>query len=621
MQNLLVNLAIVKANSEKNLGVLDNYIPIFAFCLKQIGSEFVSSAVVQEKFSELAEFKPPQAVILSLIKRAAKKYKFLERGADGVYKILRENLPANEYEKVRDAEIRKFNGLKIKFVEYCKKFHGVDVGLDDVESGFFETLYLFAPKLYKSVSVESHALGEHAEQQKLLTAKFIQHCDNCDNEALSVIEAFVRGAMLTEVFYYSEPDRVDGALRDIRVFFDTDFLIRALGFCDSEVRQLSTELIDMLAHMGTKMRCFRDTLNEIDGILYAAQLARGNGALRAKRPGDVFDYYSFRGASVSDIKLDRSMLERKLKLLGIQVEDRPSHVRELGLDETQFSKVLDNYLIQKQDARRHDIDCITAIHRIRGGRSQNYLESCIAIFVTTNALLSKGVTEFFKGVHGRSDIAVCMPDQVFTTLIWMKAVKKKPLLPAQMIVANCIASLQPTQENWSNYLYEIDKLERAGDITAEDFYLLVHSTEARSILTDSIVGANEPVYGSPKKVLEMVKENLIGGFVSDKYKDSQTIDGLVKVVERIKGGVSLVVTNLVVGLFLVVCCYMWLWVNSGAVYSDVLELKITKGFFCAVLMAVLSLAYILFSIPGYKLIRRAGQLAANWLIKKIIGNV
>ncbi|WEL40335.1 hypothetical protein P0D91_18695 [Pseudomonas sp. CBSPBW29] len=282
MQNLLVNLAIVKANSEKNLGVLDNYIPIFAFCLKQIKTEFVSVAEVQEKFAELAEFKAPQAVLLSLIKRSTKKYKFLDRVEGGAYKILRDNLPIDEYERIRDSEIRKFNGLKAKFVAYCHDIHETAFEESDIESGFFETLYLFAPKLYKSVAVDSHALGDHAEQQKLLTAKFIQYCSVSDHDALLVVEAFVRGAMLTEVFYYSDPDRVEGALRDIKVYFDTEFLIRALGLCDPDLTCLSTELIDMLATMGTKMRCFRDTLNEIDGILYAAQLARGSGALRQK---------------------------------------------------------------------------------------------------------------------------------------------------------------------------------------------------------------------------------------------------------------------------------------------------------------------------------------------------
>ena len=567
MENLLVNLAIIKVNSDKSSGILDNYIPVFAFCLKQISGEFATTSELQELFEKTTEIKIPQSVILSLTKRASKRYGYLEHTKDRTYKIKKGSLPTGEYEQIRNKEVRNFNALRESYIRYCRDALNISITQEDAESGFFETLYAFAPKLYRSVAKHSDAI-QTTDRDKLLVAKFIHHCNQCDDAAIESIESFVRGAMLTEVFYYSDPDRVEASLRDIKVFFDTEFLIRALELCDEEASILSIELIEILRSMDTKMRCFRDTLNELDGILHAAQTARNHGRLRCKKPGDVFDYYSRKGASVSDIQMDRASLERKLKALGIFIEERPIHTRDLAIDELGLSAKLDEFLNQTEEARKHDIDCATAIHRLRKGQAQNYLESCSAIFVTTNHLLSRGITEFFKQEQGRSDVSICMSDQVFTTLVWIKAVKKKPLKPAKLIVANCIASLQPSQEDWTKYINEVSKLESQGDITEDDYYLLVHSNEARSMITEMQVDSNEHVIGNPKQMLERIKSNITHNLEITASRQKAKIDELSSTLQRIQGLINILFVFLGNALVFLLIFSIWLYANKEAGYAE-----------------------------------------------------
>jgi len=574
MENLLVNLAIIKVNSDKSAGILDNYIPVFAFCLKQVSGEFATTAELQELFEKTTEIKIPQSVILSLTKRASKRYGYLEHTKDRTYKIIKDRLPNGEYEQIKNKEVRNFNALRESYIRYCRDALNIHITQEDAESGFFETLCAFAPKLYRSVAKHSDTIQTN-DRDKLLVAKFIHHCNQCDDAAIESIESFVRGAMLTEVFYYSDPDRVEASLKDIKVFFDTEFLIRALELCDEEASILSIELIDILRSMGTKMRCFRDTLNELDGILHAAQTARNYGRLRCKKPGDVFDYYSRKGASVSDIQMDRASLERKLKALGILIEDRPIHTRDLAIDEPSLSAKLDEYLTQNDEARKHDIDCATAIHRLRKGQAQNYLESCSAIFITTNHLLARGITEFFKNEQGRSDVSICMSDQVFTTLVWIKAVKKKPLKPAKLIVANCIASLQPSQEDWTRYINEVSKLETQGDITEDDYYLLVHSNEARSMITEMQVDTNEHIIGNPKQILERIKSDITHNLEIKTSHQQTKIEELSSVLQRIQGALKIAFMCLGNILVFSTIFAVWLYANKEAGYAEAITATVS----------------------------------------------
>ncbi len=231
------------------------------------------------------------------------------------------------------------------------------------------------------------------------------------------------------------------------------------------------------------------------------------GRTLPNRPGDVFDYYNSKGASRSDIELDLATLEKKLKKIGVSVTDKPPHESILTINEGALSEEICLEIpTQSEQSRNHDIDCLTAIYRLRGGRSKKYLESCKAIFITTNTALAKASTRYFNRNHGVSDAAICMSDQVFTTLVWLKAVKKVPNLPQHRLVANCFAATQPSDELWSQYIKEADNLRNRGEIEESDYAVLIHSLEARSKLMELTLGDEDNVHGRVRDVLEQAKK-------------------------------------------------------------------------------------------------------------------
>ncbi len=508
MERLLINMAIVKVNWDNSgSDLLENYIPLLGHVLWEYKEKTVSLQEIRTHFREVAEFEIPIAAIGALVKRATKKYGFLVRQQDGTFEISREKLPEQRYREKRDLELRKYHALRNSFVQFCTTNNVKPPSIEEIDTSFFNVLYDVAPSLVSSSGVQPPISGgqpsKEPESVRALVARFVVFSYENDPASFEAIESFVRGAMLTETFYYSAPDAITQKMRDVVVYFDTGFILRVLQLCEKGIAEPCIELTQILRRMNVKMRCYRDTYNEVHRILHAAasQLKSGR-RLMPNHPGDVFDFYNSIGAKQSDVELDIAMLETSLKKLGVLIEERPLHVMELTIDEAKLSKYIDEVLPGQTDtARQHDIDCLTSIFRLRLGRVQPFLESCVAIFITTNVNLARASARFFNKEEGVSNAPVCMSDQVFTTLVWLKSVNKLPSLPKHLLVANCIAATQPSDKLWHEYITEANALHINKQISEEDYAVLVHSLEARHHLMDFIIESGEFIHGTVKDIL------------------------------------------------------------------------------------------------------------------------
>jgi len=394
MDRFLVNMAVVRVNwDKKGSDILDNYIPLVHEALDKMNADIFSVDEFKEKFVEIAEFKIPTGAVLSLLKRATNKYQLLEKQPHGIYKIQRDRVKSSNFSNMRDAEQRKYNGLVQKFVDYCKSQHQVVVEEESASTYFFEVLYDIAPLLFVNLSEAEKIKAAHSGNNKFLVSKFVAYSNKYDQESFESILSFVRGSMLTETFYYSQSatDITNKPLKKVVVYFDTQFLVRVLGFSQRELCIPCEELMEMLRDMDVKTRCFSNTLDELHGIFFAAlnQLDQ-YGRLNPNKPSDVFDYINQNSITPSDLLIIMNCMEEKLNGIGIFVEEKPEIIEAFSLDENALSEKLSSvFEHQSEKARSHDIACLQAIFQLREGRKQDYLDRCKAIFITTNAQLAR----------------------------------------------------------------------------------------------------------------------------------------------------------------------------------------------------------------------------------------
>lgn len=84
-----------------------------------------------------------------------------------------------------------------------------------------------------------------------------------------------------------------------------------------------------------------------------------------------------------------------------------------------------------------------------------------------------------------------MTDYALMNLLWLKQPLRAPDLPWRRVVADCFAATQPDEQLWESFVSEIEKLERQNRITADDYYLLRYSIEAKTSLMDLTLGREE----------------------------------------------------------------------------------------------------------------------------------
>lgn len=515
MSDFLANLAALRSEYNQGEGdIVKQFMPLVGYAIKQLQGEFVSEAELQDVIYNTMQFRIPLGAIRLFINRAAnRRYAFITKNPDGTYSPNRNAIANVKFSERRAEAVKHQAALKASFREFCTKtFEATPTG-EEIEQHFFEILFDIAPQVMRSLADPLKHLLEFGETSETTLRYriycFVAHCVQADNEDLRYIEEFIHGAILAESFFYTTPADVFQKMKDVRVFLDTSLLISAIGLAeDAEVRAVR-ELLDLLRLLKAKVRCFDDTRGELHGIIYAIDQAVWTQKSISRRPGDVGDIMIRKGYDAADIRVLLEDLNGELAEQGIMVEKRPSVVEdeELGIDEATLTSQLvaefsksnaamsgDPLWLTFSAERRakHDVDCLAAIFRLRGGRARQSLERCEALFVTSNTALVRTAGTFFEDVFKEggeaSQVPLCLASNVFTMLMWLKATDRKPALTKDRLVANSIAAMNPSPELWAEFVRTLRKLMDRGELTRAEFDYIANAMETRTILMTQTEG-------------------------------------------------------------------------------------------------------------------------------------
>lgn len=294
-----------------------------------------------------------------------------------------------------------------------------------------------------------------------------------------------------------------------KVYLDTSVIIYSAGFAGPNRAAPCLELIKLLVDYGAELCCFQNTYDEVCGILDACA-----ARLRTKNLKDAYgpsiEYFIQSRKTSSDVELMIARLPQKLRNFGIAIDQKPPYENKYQIDEQGFEEALENEIhYSNPKARVHDVDCISAIARIRRGRESLFPETSWALFVTTNSALAKITRDVFPPKSSPGFVAYCITDYALGNLLWLKNPIKAPDLPRRRLIADAYAAMQPSEHLWKRYLIEISILEEDGTISADDYYLLRYSMAAKSALMDLTQG-DENVFseGNIQEILEIAKENI-----------------------------------------------------------------------------------------------------------------
>lgn len=516
-EQVIASFAILSVNWDQDRK--NDYLLPFAELLAEVITRNTSDILVvdqlQVQFRDIFGIKLPAGVIESLLRRLVRLKYVRKEGACFVPDRVR--LDRRKFVEAERKVLNGYNALIRKFVNFLESEFHMSVDNADAETLLESFLAEHYEELLSAMISGSPPIVDlkptENPKHKYWTGTFVTRIATAGSKELDCLESVLKGMMLANVLYL--PGNLQVKKRwTTAVYFDTRFLVEALGYQGENKRDLRIELLNSLRKTGARLRCFRHNLHEVINILHASLhiLERGDFSRVYGPMIATIDYLLEKGVSPSELTLDLARTEEYLRQLGVEVYDKPDYERRLGIDEARFDELLaksdafdDN--LNREDQRRNDVDSVASIYRLRKGMPFRRVEDCKAVFVTGNVRLLRVSHKILKERPG--EVTHCITDYTLSNLLWLLRPDVMPDLPRKQIIAYAYAATQPTDRLWSKYIAKIDQLKNRRMIDHEDYYVFRYSQEARASLMDITQGSGEAfTEGTVREVLSEVRAKI-----------------------------------------------------------------------------------------------------------------
>jgi hypothetical protein len=410
--------------------------------------------------------------------------------------------------------LRKQSALVLELVRFSADQFQRALSVEEAEDALLNHIEEHSVPILGSVMngapYDARAASPTDRDTEYVVTAFIGRVVSSMPESFSHLETVVKGSMLAVSLYLPNNSELGRRFERTTMYLDAPVILKALGYEGAEAKEAARDLIALCRAAGAQIACFEHSVSEVKGILdrSASKALQGGFHGAHRRASDV--YFANEGLGASDILLLSQKLDNDVAELGVTIQDRPAASSDLTIDELSLEELMETEIgYSSRDTLLNDLDSLTAIHRLRGGRSSARLETCRALLVTTNHGLARVGRSFFVR-DGDHDWPPALTDHHLATLVWLKKPQAAPNLPRRQILADCFAALEPGGHVWDRYLEEINRLASRGEASESDVMLLRYSTEAQRSLMDRTLGNAEQVTAETVAgILETVKGDLL----------------------------------------------------------------------------------------------------------------
>ncbi len=494
----LASLAILRINWDtQQQSWIDNFVPFVVECLRISAARPLEMGEVQRTLRDQFGLDVPIGVVRTIVRRAIRRGLAAQQGRRFI--VVSDALLDDGLQQQRQDSLRQQAALVDKLCQFALGQYRRALTREEAEQAllaYVEELAL--PLLRTMLGAAAFDPGPQDQGDRYIVSAFIADLVERDPQGFEHLETVVKGSMLASSLYLGNLGTVDQRFQRVTVYFDTPFLLDALGYAGKEIAQPALELLGLVRDLGALLACFDHTVTELQGVLGGiANGLRNPRRLAAVTLSRVEEHFVREGLGPSDIEVFVNTVERDLRALGINVRSTPRYEEHLGVDEPALEGLLQSEVgYQNQHARRHDLDALTAVWRLRRGQAQRRLETCRAIFVTTNSPLVRAARRFFGASCDGFTWPLAILDHDLATVAWLKRPLHAPDLPRKQIIADCYAALRPEGRLWARYLEEIEALRQRGELSNDHFSALRYSVDARRALMDATLGDPEAISGT-----------------------------------------------------------------------------------------------------------------------------
>lgn len=333
---------------------------------------------------------------------------------------------------------------------------GIQIGFENLETKHFSL---------KSQEIEyyiSMFVFEEKEKKSLL---------------YDYILSVVKGFLLKSVIYFQidNADLMKSSYKNLKIFYDTPFLINLLAFQSDDEYRAAEDLHKLLKKQGASFYYFPQTRKEIERILYAYQNSR-KGSYRTLEGLDNKSY-DYSGVE----RLKQRWQSTLISDYGVLQHDLPEYKKDnngfvdgdrVRISEKELAEYIKNNTPHYSDENlQSDAASIIAIENLRDGFVSSTIEKCVAIFVTTNIDLTKAIKKYYKK-NRLGGVLPVITSFDLSAIAWVKNGSISQDIPENQLLVNSYMAMQPSSEIIKKCRDVLDQLEHEGKITAEDALML-----------------------------------------------------------------------------------------------------------------------------------------------------
>ena len=502
----LTSLAILKVNwDQRGIDYIENFVPFVVECAQNSPEDVISLPSIRVMLLDNFGLALPHHALRMIITRATKRGFF--RRKNNILYTDREECDSLDFKRTK----KKVESTYEKIIEHLRTFvhdrHQESWTHSDAEAAILDFLRDDSLTFLFNFVEPTHKI-QHSGDRRFLVASFIGFLQQSHRSILNDLVLLARGQLFANALYLPHASGIRKRFRNTAIYFDTRFLIFAAGFAGPDRAAPCLDLLELCSRYGADLRSFIATHNELQGIVNACASRLRTRQLRYAH-GPIIEYFIETKKTASDLELMVVRLPNKLKRLGITVVNAPPFDKhKYQVDESALENHLDRAIgYNNPKARVHDVNCISAINRLRRGRRFRDVEECRAIFVTTNTKLVEATRQQFSYDHG--EVSLAITDDALANLLWLKDPAVASSLPRKQLIANAYAAMQPSERLWQLYLKEIASLQEEDKVTEEEYMLLRYSLSAKYALMDLTHGQTDAFTdGTVPEILQHAVEKI-----------------------------------------------------------------------------------------------------------------
>ncbi|WP_337970272.1 hypothetical protein [Virgibacillus salexigens] len=468
----LVSYAIMNVNQSKDMDSFDHFVPFVKEALLRSKEEIISSNVLKNDIVKYFKVELPISVVNTILKRKLLPKQYIYK-KNHILKPNYQKLGDSNFKDIKAKMMEKHEKLIQDIIDYSKNKYGEE--LDTVETeraieSFLDQhqLLLLRSSLNESVP-DLNSVEKKKGQIEFIISKFIKYAYESNLVSFDYLIDILKGTMLTNALYYKEDfSTFNMKYKGTEVYFDSTFLIYALGHAGEAKKEPCIELINILRENNAILKVFRHNIDEMIGIL---EFCKNNLTKKISDPHGTINNFLDKGYSQTDIdrliyRIEEDLKEKfHIRVVESVKYDKFEYVISHGDLEERLKK---NISYRNQTARERDVKSVSAIMRLRGSIEPIHIEKSRAIFVTNNFKLAQNVKDHFFDQDQPKKVPPVLHDSILTNIMWLKSPAKSPELPRKRLIAETYAATQPPERIWNKYVEMVNLFERSNTISQEN---------------------------------------------------------------------------------------------------------------------------------------------------------